>query len=769
MPITELLRKSDFFTEPMALVSVDGTIDASNQPFAEQLGVAPEALTGRRLDALAAASAAAIQEFVQACARSDKALQCSLVLHRRSDTIPVQARGVAYRADATASQVLLRLVAQNRSSNIDSGEPLLAEHWREVEASLRRQSQILEVTLASIGEAVIVTDREGRVTFLNTVAESLTGWPLEDAKGQTLKDVFRIINERTRQIAEDPVSKVLKTGQTIGLANHTVLIGRGGREMPIDDSAAPIRAPNGELFGVVLVFRDITDRRRAEHAQAWLAAIVESSGDAIISKTLDGVITSWNPGAARLFGYTPEEIIGKSITTIIPSELKEEEDEILARLRRGESIDHFETQRIAKNGKCIDISLTVSPIRDEAGEIVGASKIARDITERKRQEQMLRDAGRRKDVFLATLAHELRNPLAPLRNAATILCRTKHESPALTAACDIVDRQVRQMARLLDDLLDISRISAGRLELREEFVDVAELVGKIAASLQPTFSAAHQQLDIAISAEPLYVYADRIRLTQAFSNLMHNAHKYTPVGGRITVGARREGRDVVVSVRDTGIGIASSKLDLVFELFAQVAEPSERPREGLGIGLSVAKRLIEVHGGRIEAHSEGLGRGSEFIARLPLRDVPTIMRAEAATIVTTQVARRILIAEDNADAATSLSMLLEGMGHHTRIVHDGLAALKAAEEMRPDVAIIDIGMPGLDGYNVARKIAAQSWSAQTLLVALTGWGQEADRQRAREAGFHHHLVKPVEPEVLRELVSHRVVAASSTDSGDRAD
>jgi CheY-like chemotaxis protein len=255
------------------------------------------------------------------------------------------------------------------------------------------------------------------------------------------------------------------------------------------------------------------------------------------------------------------------------------------------------------------------------------------------------------------------------------------------------------------------------------------------------------------------VCGDRTRLTQAISNLLHNANRYTPVGGRITVSARQEHAEVVLSVRDTGVGIPRAKLDEIFELFAQVDQRSARSREGLGIGLNVARRLIEIHSGRIEAYSEGEGQGSEFIVRLPLREAQGITsNSSMSTAALDHVPRKILIADDNTDAAISLSMLLEGMGHQCRVVHDGPAALEAAEEMRPDAVILDIGMPKLDGYTVARRLAEQPWSGHTLLIALTGWAQEADRRRASDAGFHHHLVKPVETAILREVLSRGVAS-----------
>jgi PAS domain S-box-containing protein len=759
MPIRDLLNATNFFEEPMALVSVDGTIDTSNQPFAQQFGVSVEALKGRRLDALASASAAAIQEYLRACVESENVVRGSLLLRRRAETVALQTRGIAYppRSGPSASQVLLRLVTQSRTaSEPGSADQAQPSHWREVEESLRRQSRLLEVTLASIGDAVIVTDKEGRATFLNAVAEALTGWRTEEAKGKPLIDVFRIVNERTRKLAEDPVAKVLRTGNVCGLANHTVLLSRDGREVPIDDSAAPIRAPDGELFGVVLIFRDITEQRRAEHTRSWLAAIIESSEDAIVSKTLNGTVTSWNPGAARLFGYEPEEIIGRSITTIIPADLRHEEEEVLARIRRGERVEHFETQRLTKNGRRIDISLTVSPVRDEEGSIVGASKIARDITERKRAERLLYEADRRKDEFLATLAHELRNPLAPIRNTAELLCREQHERPELRSACEILVRQVGQLTRLVDDLLDVQRIRTGHVELREELLDAGQLVKNVASAVRATFDASHQQLNVSIPAQPLHVLGDRARLTQVFSNLLYNANRYTPDGGRVSVDVAQEQTEIVVRIRDTGIGIPPDELEHIFELFAQANHLHDGAREGLGIGLALARRLVEMQGGRIEVRSEGEGRGSEFTVRLPVTHASTPEREGPDAIAATKVSRRVLIADDNKDAAVSLSVLLESIGHETRVVHDGTAALQAAEEMRPEVAILDIGMPGLSGYEVARRIADQPWAGKTLLVALTGWGQEADRRRAKDAGFHHYFVKPVEPDTLFELLSHRL-------------
>jgi PAS domain S-box-containing protein len=613
---------------------------------------------------------------------------------------------------------------------------------------------MLEVTVQSIGDAVIVTDVAGRVTFLNPVAERLTGWPLEEAREQRFETIFRIENEYTGAPVDHPVAKVLQTGGIVGLANHTVLITRDGRRVPIDDSGAPVRLASGELVGIVVVFRDVTDRKRAEHEHAWLAALVDSSDDAIVSKTPDGIVTSWNPGATRLFGYQPEEIVGKPITTIIPSELYAEEDGILARIRRGERIEHYETVRVAKDGRRIDVSLTVSPIKREDGTIMGASKIARDITQRKRNEIALREADRQKDEFLATLAHELRNPLAPICAAAELLKNAKSLAPELRAATAILERQARQMTHLVDDLLDISRITSGRIRLHPEPVDLTELLRTVIDTYRQSVEMARHQVMLAMPREPVHVSGDRIRLTQIFSNILHNAVKYTPPGGKIEVSLRANGGQVIASIRDNGMGVPPEMLDHIFEPFAQLDRSYERPDGGLGIGLTLAKRLVELHQGRIEARSAGRGQGTEFLIHLPSTLATPAKRASAPERRTDfAVSRRVLIADDNHDAGISLSMLLQSMGHDTRVVHDGIEALEEAELFHPDIVLLDLGMPRLDGYETARRIASRHWAAATRIVAVTGWGQEADRQRAREAGFHRHLVKPVDLGALREIMS----------------
>ena len=1186
---------------------------------------------------------------------------------------------------------------------------------QQAEETLRAQSEWLRVALASIGDAVISTDAESRVTFMNGVAEKLTGWPVADALGRPLPEVFRIINERTREAAENPALRALSEGTIVGLANHTLLVARDGTERPIEDSAAPMRDGSGALIGAVLVFRDATDRRRAEEVRARLAAIVESSEDAIVSKTLDGVIRSWNAGAERVFGYTADEAVGQPITLIIPPERLDEERAILERLRRGERVEHFETVRVSKSGRLLDISLTISPIRDSEGHIIGASKIARDITEKRRAERALqesearyraivestpecvkllsrdgtvlqmnrtgaamletdqtailghsiydfiapehqasfcafnesvclgeggalefdvigregtrrhmetravplpdadggfthlavtrdvtakrreamllvgqkhvleliargaalpdvltaicrlveeqsgggvlasvlvagegvlrhgaapslpdaynraidglrigpcagscgtaafrrapvyvadiaadplwddyrdlalenglracwsqpilgaddallgtlalyartprqpapedlrlvdlvtrtagiaferqraaaaerrllaqveaerlrleevfrlapsfmavlrgpehvfelandryrelaggreligkrvrdafpeigdrgffdvldqvyrtgepfigtdvrvvlhqadgvpderaldfvyqpmraadgavdgilvqgidlterkraqaelarltaeserrrrlyetalsntpdlvyvfdlqhrfmyaneallamwgrtwdeaigktclelgyepwhaalhdreidqvaatrcpirgevpftgtsgrrtydyifvpvigaggeveavagttrdvtdrkamedalRDADRRKDEFLALLAHELRNPLAPVRNGLQVLRLAEKDPDARAAAREIMERQLGHMVRLIDDLLDISRISRNKMELRCSRVLLADVVSSAVEVARPMIEDAGHALTVSLPPEPVFLDADLTRLAQVFGNLLTNSAKYTERGGHISLTAERSGEDVVVSVRDNGIGIPRESLPTIFDMFSQVDRSIERSTGGLGIGLALVKALVEMHGGTVTAQSEGQGKGSTFTVSLPTLVAPHSFPSDAGSASERTAPgpkRRILVVDDNHDSARSMARVLALLGNEVRTAHDGLEAVKTVEEFRPGVVLMDVGMPRLNGFEATRRIREQPWGQAVRVIALTGWGQDADRVQSRAAGCDGHLVKPVDLADLERLLA----------------
>ncbi len=638
---------------------------------------------------------------------------------------------------------------------------------RYAQARVIEQRALLRVTLSSIGDAVVTTDVDGRVTYMNAVAESLTGWMWPEAQGQPLARVFRIVNEETRAPVENPATRALREGVVVGLANHTMLIRKDGAETPIDDSAAPIRDAHGRVSGCVLIFRDVTAQRRSEqeraaqlHTARLLAAIVESSDDAIISKSLGGVIRSWNAAAQRLFGYTADEAIGRHISLVIPQERIAEEDQIIASLKAGQRIDHFETVRQRRDGQQRQVSLTVSPIKDDAGTVVGASKIVRDITERKRLEDDLRqlaahlsEADRRKDEFLATLAHELRNPLAPLSNMLEVLKRVDVDGETLKRARETMDRQLAQLVRLVDDLLDLNRITHNRLELRQSQVALSSVIQQAVEASRPHADAAGHQLVVSLPEEPLYIYADTARLTQVFDNLLNNSCKYTDPGGTIWVTAEQQGAEVVVSVRDTGSGIPPDKLETIFEMFTQVDRSPERSQGGLGIGLTLVRQLVAMHGGSIEGKSAGVGQGSEFVVRLPLLSRVTEPEPPEPGEQLPSHVRRILIVDDNSDAAVSLALLLNISGNDTYTAHDGLEALDAFERHRPEVMLLDIGLPKLNGHEVCRRIRERPGGADVVIIALTGWGQDSDRRKSEDAGFDGHLVKPVDYSALMDLLS----------------
>ena len=902
------------------------------------------------------------------------------------------------------------------------------EATRVAQVRTNDQRELLRVTLRSIGDAVITTDTGSHVTYLNAVAESLTGWMQREAVGQPLEKVFRIINGETRRPVESPATRALREGIVVGLANHTMLVHRDGGECPIDDSAAPIMDERGQVSGCVLIFRDVTMQRRMEQDRAsqlltarLLASIIESSDDAIVSKSLDGVIQSWNAAAERLFGYPAEQVVGRHISVVIPPERIAEEDRIVASLKAGQRIEHFETERLRSDGQRILVALTISPIKDDRGNVIGASKIVRDITrqrqaeqrerhlleetvaanakfqaffeqgslfagimdvngtilelnhlssegcgytreqivgkpfwegpwwapsadlvaqikaasaraaagqtfraeipcfvadgservlditiqpikdetgrvlflaptavditdrkraeadrqkfvtvvenstdfigmcdlngipffvnraglnmvglddieharrvpvpsfffpedqsrimheffpsvlekghgeieirfrhfktgearwmaykvltlpdaagrpiafatvsqdvtERKQLEDNLRslaadlsEADRRKNEFLAMLAHELRTPLAPISSAARALRVGGRDGEAVHSASEMLERQVGQMARLVDDLLDMSRITRGKIELRKERVELAPIVNQAVEAVRPLYRNMDHELTITVPPHPLHLDADPARLAQVVGNLLNNAGKFTDRGGHVWLTVEQEGGQAVVRVRDNGIGIAAEQLPRLFEMFAQVDTSLERSRDGLGIGLTLVKTLVEMHGGTVEVQSDGLGRGSEFAVRLPIVvETPRPLAPVTVSQSTPAVGRRILVVDDSEDGAELLAMLLQFGGHETHKAHDGVEALEAAERFRPDVVLLDIGLPRLNGHEVCRRIRQEPWGKDMVLVALTGWGQEEDRQRSKDAGFNTHIVKPVDHDLLMKLLA----------------
>jgi signal transduction histidine kinase/CheY-like chemotaxis protein len=426
-------------------------------------------------------------------------------------------------------------------------------------------------------------------------------------------------------------------------------------------------------------------------------------------------------------------------------------------LRNGQEYNAREIVVERPDGSRVTALAHANPLRDEGGRLCGAVNVLIDISERKVAEEVLRTTNRYKDEFLATLAHELRNPLAPLRNAIQILNLRVPASPDTTSALSVIDRQMKQMTRLIDDLMDLSRITRDKLELQKKHVKLADVVHVALETSQPLIEAGGHRFTLQMPGEPITLEADAPRLTQVVSNLLNNAAKFTPRGGHITLRVEREGDEAVLRVRDTGIGIPPETLPLIFEMFTQADHTLERTRGGLGVGLTLVRRLVELHGGAVEASSEGRNLGAEFVIRLPAGRKPsTRARSDSASDrEAPSMSLRILVVDDNVDSAATMAELLAMYGHDVRTAFDGLQALDEMDAFKPDVVVLDIGMPKMNGYTVAKRIRERKDVPQPLLIAVTGWGQDEDRMRSKAAGFDHHLVKPVDPSDLVALLCAR--------------
>lgn len=825
-----------------------------------------------------------------------------------------------------------------------SKEELRAAERRAVEATFREQKELWQTTLGSIGDAVIATDTARRVTFLNHEAERLTGWSQAQAVGKDLHEVFSVVNEITRQPVECTVERVLETGRVAELANQTILVARDGSERPIDKTAAPIRAESGEVYGVVLVIRDITEKREAARklqeahdalergvaertaelsgqraflaavleaiedgivacdssgvltlfnratrefhglpeaplpAQRWsdhydlyrpdgitplplqeiplfralsgehvrdaemviapkagkhrtvlaggralldeagrklgavvsmhditarlearaareaalqeqarrmeaeaaaesvraskeqFALLLESSGEGIYGMGPDGRCTFINTAGAALLGYRPQELIGQSLHDIIHhhradgSEYPVAECAINQAARGAAPVRVHDEVFWHKDGTAVPVAYSVSPMAS-GNKPAGAVITFSDITERKRTEEDLRrlaaelsESDRRKTEFLATLAHELRNPLAPLRNGLQIMRLAADNPAAIATARDMMERQVAHMAHLVDDLLDIARITRGTVELKKERVDLKRLVAGAVETSLPLIEASSHALIVDVPDEPLNLEADPTRITQVVGNLLNNAAKYTPNAGRIELAARRVGTEVIVSVSDTGIGIPEESLATVFEMFTQVGRNMDRAQGGLGIGLSLVRTLVELHGGTVSVTSPGVGKGSTFKIRLPLANHGVSSNAllpqpHVGTSAATPSTLRVLVVDDNVDAAQSLSALLRTRGHLVHVADNDHQALQKAQTFRPNVIFLDIGMPQKNGHEVAQALRATSGLEQVTLVALTRRGSEDDRARSEDAGFDDQLSQPAELAAIDGLLS----------------
>ncbi len=634
----------------MLLVSGDGCMLAANRSAARRLGVSRRLLIGQPLASLATDPLPRLREFLNSCTRTRGMVPGSLILGAAQEVrveYRVEGTLVQPRTDTSPAQILLRLQPKPEAPSQFSvlNERITALNReimqrKRVEQELREQREWFRVTLSSIGDGVIATDAQGCVLFLNGMAELLTGWRVEEAAGKPLEEVFRIINEQTRQPVENPVHRVLERGIVVGLANDTLLICRKGREWPIADSAAPIRGADGKILGVVLVFLEITERKRVE-----------------------------------------------------------------------------------------------MQLREQARELA--------------------EADRRKDQYLAMLAHELRNPLGAVSNALSLLELSPPGGGSFQRALEIARRHVHQQTRMVDDLLDVSRLTRGTFELHPERLDLTALCRQVIEDQQPAFTAAQVVLFASVPDTPCWVMGDPVRLTQVLVNLLDNARKFTPVGKTVRVELRNDPGSSrgVLTITDTGVGIDPQLLPHVFEPFRQAEQSLARTRGGLGLGLALVKGIVDLHRGQVQVESRGSGWGTTFTVSLPLVDAPAPAISSAEEPLGPVAALRVLVIEDNADAAETLQDLLTLWGHQSEVAHSGPEGIRRAAEFRPQVVLCDIGLPNMSGYEVAAQLRQNPSTEFAYLVAVTGYGQDQDRAQSAAAGFHTHLVKPLDLNALEQLLA----------------
>jgi PAS domain S-box-containing protein len=654
---------------------------------------------------------------------------------------------------------------------------------RELEA----QREWFRVTLGSIGDAVIASDSEGRVTYLNDRAQSITGWRTCDATGRPLAEVFRIINEKTRRPVDNPTDVVLRTGLVVGLANHTVLIDRSGGEHPIADSAAPIRSHDGDTIGVVLVFRDVTEERRAEEEIAeqreWFETTLESIGDAVIATDVQGQVVFMNPIAEHLTGWTVAAARGRRCTEVFniihENSRRTVENPVTRVLVDGTVVglaNH--TLLIASDGSERLIDDSGAPIRNRDGRIVGVVLVFRDVSERRRGELERRDASlererlleaeraarcdaeranRVKDEFVAMVSHELRTPLNAILGWTQLMTKPDAGPEVVDRGLDVIARNTRLQAQLISDLLDISRIVSGKLRLDIEPVDLASVVAGAIDTVQRDADLKRVTITRHLDATVGTVAGDTGRLQQIIWNLLSNAIKFTPPGGEVSVRVRKTGGDAEITVADTGVGIRPDFLPHIFDRFQQADQSITRRHGGLGLGLSIVKHLVELHGGSITA-TAGFGKGATFTivlpssAGAPVRDHSSLDGVSSAAAKPTEslVDLRILVVEDEPDTSEFLERLLQSYGANVLMARSTEAALSMLARDQVDLLVSDIGLPGVDGYDLMqriRKLPADAGGAIPA-VALTAYARTEDRTRAFRAGYQAHLAKPIEPAEL---------------------
>jgi PAS domain S-box-containing protein len=631
---------------------------------------------------------------------------------------------------------------------------------RRMEEALRRSEDRFARFMRFLPGSAWIKDLNGRYVYANDTSVSIFKQSRDNLYGKSDEEIFPaavaqqfVDNDRRALAAQAGVQLIETLEQADGIVHHSIV------------SKFPIPGADDKPAFVGGIAIDITDRLQAERVRAEseerFRQLAENINEVFwMVDVAEGKILYISPAYERIWGRSCESLYREPMSfldAVHPDDRERVRRSAEERTRREDPTDE-EYRILTPQGAVKWIRNRAFPVKDAAGQVFRLAGIAEDITEKKRVEEALRDGDRRKDEFLATLAHELRNPLAPICNAVQLIQAVPENPPAMRAACDVLQRQLAHLVRLIDDLLEISRITRGKLQLRKEHVSLEAAIISAVEATRLLIDAAGHELTISLPSEPIFLDADSTRLAQIFSNLLSNAAKYTEQRGHIWLTAQRQVDSVSVSVRDTGIGIAPEHLSYIFEMFSQIVPALDRSQGGLGIGLALVRGLVELHGGTIEAQSDGPGLGSEFIVRLPLAkkliDEPAPTQSREMFDPSLSISRsRILVVDDNRDTTATLALILERSGHHVHVAHDGLEAVHAAAAFRPDVVLLDIGLPKMNGFEVAKRIRQQRGKGDVALVAITGWGQQEDRRRAMEAGFDHHLTKPVELVALMQLLA----------------
>ena len=605
--------------------------------------------------------------------------------------------------------------------------------------------------------AIFFLDPAGRVISWNAGAERIKGYAAAEIIGRHLS-VFYPAEAVERRWPQQELELAQANGR---FEDEGWRLRNDGTRFWANVVITAVRNPQGELRGFSKITRDLTARKKAEealrHTEERMRLLIEGVKDyAIFMLDVEGRVASWNAGAERIKGYQASEIIGRHFSVFYSQEARQRklpEQELALAKEHGRYEE--EGLRMRKNGTTFWANAVLTPVYDAQNVLRGYAKVTRDLSDHRRV-QALEESARRTNEFLAMLAHELRNPLAPISNALNLLARRPTSDPTEAWVREVLRRQTAQLTRLVEDLLDVSRITRSAMTLSKRRIDARQAVRSAVDAAVQWIEARRHVLEVRLPEQGVEIVADEVRLTQIVQNLLHNAAKYTPEGGRIEIELARQDGEAVLVVRDNGVGMSSEMLTEAFELFRQGQQTLDRPQGGLGVGLTLVQRLVKLHGGSIQARSAGANQGSEFTVRLPVEDssVPAPVPAPQAprdALHTQGPRRRVLVVDDNDDAATALRLLLESEGHEVRTAADGVSGLASALEYRPDFVLLDIGLPRLDGYEMARRMREDERLHGVTIIAITGYAQSHDRARTAAAGFDHHLTKPVEYGALQRL------------------